>query len=108
MKVQRVLFNTNFYNSGIVKYAKGEHYPKTEQTDSCVLAGHAEYVDVDMPQEDAEQEQKEAVDKLAAERRATTEAQAAVERGGDAIPAAPAAAAEPAVETAGTRRGRRG
>jgi len=106
MKVQRVLFNTHFYDAGVVKYAKGEHYPKTEQTDSCVLAGHAEYVDVDMDQDDAAQEQKAADDKLAAERRPTTEAQAAVERGGDAIPVAPAAATEPAAETASARRRR--
>lgn len=85
-KVQRVKFNANYYDSGKVKYAQGEHYPKTAQTDSCVLAGHAEYLDVDMPREDAAAEQKAAEEKLAAEREPTTKAEAAAARGGDAIP----------------------
>jgi hypothetical protein len=86
MRVQRVLFNDTFYDSGIVKYAEGKHYPKTAQTESLVLAGHAKYLDVDMPKEDAVREQNAADKDLAIERKRTIKAEEDEARGGDAMP----------------------
>lgn len=87
-KVQRVLFNTNYYESGVAKYEKGKHYPATQETETRILAGDAEKVEVDMARDAAAEEQAGAEAKLAAERKATSGAEAAAARGGDAIPAA--------------------
>lgn len=84
-KVARVLFNTNYYELGVVKYAKGEHYPVTPETRTRMLAGDAEEVQVDMDPKEASAETKAAADALAEERKATVDAEAAVRRGGDAI-----------------------
>jgi len=86
MRVQRVLFKDNFYDSGVIKYAEGKHYPKTAQTESLVLAGHAEHLEVDMPKEDAVREQNAADKDLAIERRRTIKAEEDEARGGDAMP----------------------
>jgi len=83
-KVTRILFNVNFYDRGEVKYAAGKHYPVTAQTQSCVLAGSAEEVQVDMPAEQAAAETEAAVTALAAERGSSATAEAAAARGGDA------------------------
>lgn len=85
-KVQRVLFNTNYYESGVAKYEKGKHYPVTAETETRILAGNAEKVEVDMSRELAADEQAAAAARLAAEREPTTKAEAAAARGGDAIP----------------------
>jgi hypothetical protein len=63
-KVKRVLFNLDFYESGIEKYTKGKHYPVTEQTESCVLAVLAEYVEVDMDGQLAREQEVAAKAKL--------------------------------------------
>lgn len=86
-KVQRVLFNTNYYESGVAKFEKGKHYPVTDETKTRILAGDAELADVDMSREAAAEEQAAAQAKRAAELDATTKAEAAAARGGDAIPA---------------------
>ena len=39
-----IKFNTNFYDSGALKYADGESYPATEETLRCVASGIAEAV----------------------------------------------------------------
>src|SRR5260221_8659654 len=51
-KVARILFNTNYYELGEVKYAKGQHYPPTPETRTRVLAGDAEEIQVDMDPKD--------------------------------------------------------
>jgi hypothetical protein len=87
-KVKRILFNTNYYESGVAKYEKDKHYPVTAETSTRVLAGDAVQVEVDMDPVDAAAEEAEAKARLDAERRATTDAEAAVLRGGDALPPA--------------------
>jgi len=47
-KVTRIKFLTNYYDAGQVKYAQGEHYPKTAETNAQALQGHAEEIEVDM------------------------------------------------------------
>ena len=39
-----IKFNTNFYDSGALKYADGESYPATDETLRCVASGIAEEV----------------------------------------------------------------
>jgi hypothetical protein len=85
-KVQRALFNTSYYESGAAKYEKGKHYPVTEETKTRALAGDAEIVEVEMQRDAATEEQAAAQTKLGAERKATSDAEAAAARGGDAIP----------------------
>ena len=59
MKVQRVLFNTNYYESGVAKYVAGEHYPVTTETETCVKAGHAEVIKVEARELEPPQENLE-------------------------------------------------
>lgn len=83
-KVTRIKFNTPYYELGIVKYKAGEHYPVTPQTSSCVVAGHAETVEVDMKPQQAVDEQEAATAALTVAREATVEAEANAAKGGDA------------------------
>lgn len=83
-QVTRIKFLVNYYDRGEVKYAAGQHYPVTDQTETCVLAGHAEEVKVDMPTDQAKSEAKEAAAKLEEEREATSTAEANAAKGGDA------------------------
>lgn len=85
-KVKRALFLTPYYELGAVKYEKDKNYPRTSQTDTCVLAGHATNVEVEMKQDVADEEQAAADAKLAAVNKSSREAEAAAARGGDAIP----------------------
>ncbi len=88
-KVQRVLFSTNYYESGAIKYQAGYHYPVTDETKTRILAGDADYTTVDMDPDVAAAEQTAAVQELNAERAGTIAAEAAAASGGDAV-AAPA------------------
>ena len=88
MKVQRVMFKADYYELGAVKYAKGQHYPVTDETNTRALAGDAELVDIEMGKDAAVAQQAAADAALTKERQATSEAEAAVRRGGDAVPVA--------------------
>lgn len=59
-KVKRILFNTNYYELGEVKYAKGQHYPVTDETQTRVKAGDAEPIDADMDPAEAAADKTEA------------------------------------------------
>lgn len=59
-KVKRILFNTNYYELGEVKYAKGTHYPVTDETQTRVKAGDAEPIDIDMDPGEAAADKTEA------------------------------------------------
>jgi hypothetical protein len=74
-KITRIKFNTNYMESGEVKYAKGEHYPKTPETTAQAMQGHAEEIEVDMEKETATAEAKAAAAKLAGERADTAAAE---------------------------------
>lgn len=74
--VDRILFNTNYYESGEVKYAAGKHYPVTPETETRVKAGDAEKLTVDMEVADVAAEDSEAKAKLERERQASSEAEA--------------------------------
>jgi hypothetical protein len=78
--VDRILFNTNYYELGEVKYAQGKHYPVTPETQTRVKAGDAEPVTVEMDVADATAEDGEAKAKLERERQATAEAEAEKKR----------------------------
>jgi len=47
-KVKRILFNTTFFDSGLPKWAAGQHYPVTEDTQRQVAAGIASEITVDL------------------------------------------------------------
>lgn len=84
-KTQRVLFSTNYYDLGKVKYQAGYHYPVTDETKTRILAGDASMIDVDMDPAAASAEQAAADAELAAERKATTDAEQGI---GNAAPMA--------------------
>jgi hypothetical protein len=48
----------NCYDRGIVRYARGRHYPRVPELESQVMAGHAELIDVEMDPADHEQDLK--------------------------------------------------
>jgi hypothetical protein len=74
-KMNRVFFNTNYYDLGEVKFQKGYHYPVTDETKTRILAGDAEMRQVDMDPEVAKTEQAAAQDELSTERAATIAAE---------------------------------
>jgi hypothetical protein len=75
-KTDRILFNTNYYELGEVKYAAGKHYPVTPETQTRVKAGDAELVNVEMDVAVASSEDAEAKAQLERETQATREAEA--------------------------------
>jgi hypothetical protein len=74
-KVKRALFNSTFYDSGKPLYEEGKHYPITEQTHSCVLARHAEIVEVEMDSQPAREQEVAAKAKLDEDRAQTRRAE---------------------------------
>ena len=44
---QIVKFPADFYDMGVVKYAEGQYYPLTSETQSLVDTGYAELIDAD-------------------------------------------------------------
>jgi hypothetical protein len=75
LKVERVLFHANFYESGKAKYEAGKHYPKTPETESQVVAGNAKVEKVEVDKAEHETEHAAAHAALKHSRRATIAAE---------------------------------
>lgn len=52
--MQVVKFPDDFYDEGVVKFAKGQYYPLNSETQSLVNSGHAELLDPEHMQQDVE------------------------------------------------------
>ena len=69
MKTKLALYRETFYDVGAVKYAAGQHYPLTEETERHIAGGVAELVDIDIDAEKAQKlalKAREASDRAAA------------------------------------------
>jgi hypothetical protein len=75
VKVERVQFHVNFYESGVAKYESGKHYPKTPETESQVVANNAKIVKVEVDQAEHDAEHTAAHAALKHSRRATIAAE---------------------------------
>ena len=82
-KVSRAKFNTHFYESGAVKYAKDEHYPLTAETESQIAAGNAEKVSVEMDSDEHQAQHDISNAAVNASRKATLAAEADAKKRGE-------------------------
>ena len=101
--MKKAQFNKNIYDNGFVKYAAGQQYDLTDDTQRQVRRGHAEIVDVKVARKGTAKQIAAAKKALAAAEDAANAAHAALNVATDAdVPAAQEAvsAAEAEVEAA--------
>jgi hypothetical protein len=82
-KVERVHFNTSFFERGVAKYEAGKHYPRTPETERRVAAGDAEIRNVEMDADDHAAEHAAANAAHKAANRATLEAEEIARKRGE-------------------------
>lgn len=101
--MKKAQFNKNIYDNGFVKYAAGQQYELTDDTQRQVRRGHAEIVDVKVARKGTAKQIAAAKKALAAAEDAAATARTALANAAEAdVPAAQEAvsAAETEVATA--------
>lgn len=83
VKRKRHQFHSTFYDAGVPKYVKGQHYPITDETASQVIAGNAVEVEVEVDADEHAEQATAAKAALRSVRARTIEAEADARRRGE-------------------------